>query len=202
MSQSRSNRDRRALVAATLLALAGIAACVEGAAAEVFHSRESALALAFGEGARIEAREIFLAKEEQARATELAGSEIPSRLVRVYEGHRGDELLGYAYFETHRVRSLPETLMVVVDPTGGILGVHLLAFHEPEAYLPHPGFLGQFLRERLDGELSLRTGIQGMAGSTFTARAVTAAVRRVLAIHEVAVRPRLASASPSEPEVD
>ena len=43
-----------------------------------------------------------------------------------------------------------------------------------------------FVRGRgLDSEMSLRTGIQGIAGSTFTANAVTAAVRRALAIHEV-----------------
>jgi hypothetical protein len=32
-----------------------------------------------------------------------------------------------------------------------------------------------------------------MAGSTFTARAVTAAVRRVMAVHEIAVNPQLVS---------
>jgi hypothetical protein len=98
-------------------------------------------------------------------------------------------LLGYAYFETHDVRSLPETLMIVVGPDDRVAAVHVLAFHEPEAYLPHEAFLAQFAGRELDPELSLRTGIQGIAGSTFTANAVTAAVRRVLAVHQVLPAP-------------
>jgi transcriptional regulator of nitric oxide reductase len=197
MTELAVKRVAHSLVLMTTLALAGVAASFECVVAEVFHSRESALALAFGEDAEVQSQELFLDQAEQGRAAELAGSEIPSRLVRVYEGRRDEELLGYVYFETHRVRSLPETLMVVVDTQGRVQGVHLLAFHEPAAYLPHPGFLDQFGAQQLDGELSLRSGIQGMAGSTFTAQAVTAAVRRILAIHEVAVRPQLASTLPT-----
>ena len=169
--------------AVAILALAGIAAVASTAAAEVYHSRESALTLAFGDGARVETRELFLSSEEQSAASRNAGSEIPSRLVRRYTGHRGVQLVGYVYFETHQVRSLPETLMIVLTPGGTVASVHVLAFHEPEAYLPHENFLRQFSGAGLDAELSLRTGIQGIAGSTFTANAVTAAVRRVLAIH-------------------
>lgn len=190
---------------ATLAAIpapTGIAVGWRPAAAEVFHSRESALALAFGERTEFESRELFLDRDEQAEAARKAGSEIPSRLVQVYEGRRDGELVGWVYFETHRVRTLPETLMVVVRPDGSLEAVHLLAFHEPEAYLPHPGFLQQFEGESLGPELSLRTGLQGMAGSTFTARAVTAAVRRVLAVHEIAARTRLAGALPSPTQVD
>ena len=71
-----------------------------------------------------------------------------------------------------------------VEPVVGIRILRqAIGVCEPEAYLPHEGFLRQFDGRPLDGELSLRTGIQGIAGSTFTANAVTAAVRRVLAIH-------------------
>jgi len=184
-----------ALSGIAILAFAGIAMLPSRAAAEVFHSRESALALAFGDDGQVESRELFLDRQEQSLASQLAGSEIASRLVKVYEGRRDGRLVGYAYFETHRVRSLPETLMVVVDPEGRTLGVHLLAFHEPEAYLPHQRFMEQFDRSELGDELSLRSGIQGMAGSTFTAQAITAAVRRVLSVHEVVVQPQLATTS-------
>ncbi len=169
-----------------ILALAGIAAMATPARAEVYHSRESALALAFGDDAQVETQELFLGADEQVAATRAAGSEIASRLVRRYEGRRDGRLIGHAYFETHQVRSLPETLMIVISPEGVVAAVHVLAFHEPEAYLPHEGFLKQFDGAGLDGEMSLRTGIQGIAGSTFTANAVTAAVRRALAIHGVA----------------
>jgi hypothetical protein len=67
--------------------------------------------------------------------------------------------------------------------------VHLLAFHEPAEYLPPARWLAQFDARGLDDELSLRRGIAGIAGSTMTASAITAAVRRVLAIHALAIAP-------------
>ena len=176
---------KRHLMRMAILALAGVVVLVPEAWSAVYHSRESALDLAFGQEAVVDSRELFLSKEKQAQAAQMAGSPVASRLVQRYEGSVDGALVGYAYFETHQVRSLPETLMVVVAPDGAVLAVHVLAFHEPEAYLPHDGFLNQFNGTELDGELSLRTGLQGIAGSTFTANAVTAAVRRVLAVHTV-----------------
>ena len=170
---------------AAILALVGVAAVTAPSSAGVYHSRESALELAFGAGATVASRELFLSQAEQDAAGERAGAAIPTRLIQRYEGRAGYALLGHAYFETHQVRTLPETLMIVVAPDGTVAAVHVLAFHEPEAYLPHQGFLDQYVGHPLSSELSLRTGIQGIAGSTFTANAVTAAVRRVLAVHQV-----------------
>lgn len=151
--------------------------------AEVFHSRESVLTLAFGNEAEIQAQEIFLTEEQISGAARAAGSEIPSRLIRRYDGLRDGELLGHAYLETHRVRTLPETLLVVVNPDGSLANVQLVAFHEPVEYRPHPGFLEQFRGMSLGPDLSLRGDVDGITGATFTARAVTAATRRILAVH-------------------
>jgi len=178
-------RPRSSLFNLPFVALVGIAIMsAMPVAAAVYHSRESALELAFGSAAQVVPQELFLLGKDQVNAARLAGSEIPSRLIQRYEGYVSGQLVGYAYFETHTVRSLPETLMIVLDPTGRVAAVHVLAFHEPETYMPHEGFLRQFDGRVLDSELSLRTGIQGVAGSTFTANAVTAAVRRVLAVHQ------------------
>ena len=185
-----TDRPHRApRVTASLLAILVLAGIAGGATGAVYHSRESALQLAFGAEAAVESQEIFLSADAQAEASRRAGSPVESRLVQRYAGRAEGRLLGHAYFETHQVRTLPETLMVVVAPDGTVAAVHVLAFHEPTAYLPHAGFLQQFEAARLDEELSLRTGIQGIAGSTFTATAVTAAVRRVLAIHAAAAAP-------------
>ncbi|PIE34602.1 MAG: hypothetical protein CSA54_06305, partial [Gammaproteobacteria bacterium] len=167
-----------------ILTFVGIAIFATASAAAVYHSRESALELAFGQDAEVSSQELFLSKQEQAAAGKLAGSDIPSRLIRRYEGRQDGQLLGYAYFETHLVRSLPETLMIVVDPAGRVIGVHMLAFHEPEEYLPRDWFMEQFAGRELDKQLSLRTGLKGIAGSTFTAIAINGGVRRVLATHQ------------------
>ena len=82
------------------------------------------------------------------------------------------------------MRTLPETLMVVVDPQGKVARVEVLAFAEPEDYLPPGRWYGQFLGQGLSDELALGHHIRGVTGASLTARATTDAVRRVLAIHQ------------------
>lgn len=161
----------------------GLLAAVD-ARSEVFHSRESALRLAFPDGESVETRTLVLDEAQSARIAERAGAKLPSKIVRTYVGQRDGRVVGYAFIETHRVRSLPETVMVVVDAQGSIVGTHLLAFHEPKEYLPPERWLRQFDGEELDSELGLGRAISGIAGSTLTAQAVTACVRRAAAIAE------------------
>ncbi len=52
-------------------------------------------------------------------------------------------------------------------------------------YLPRGAWYGQFAGRGLDDELELKRGIKGVTGATLTARATTAAARRLLATHRV-----------------
>jgi hypothetical protein len=157
--------------------------------AEVFHSRESALRLAFAGADSVEQRDVFLSEDQVERAAHAARSTIPSRLLTVYVGWRGGEITGYALIETHRVRTLPETLMMVLDAGGRVDGVHVLAFHEPPEYGAPPAWLRQFDGRELNDRLSPRGDIAGITGATITTQSVTAAVRRTLALFEVAIAP-------------
>ena len=155
------------------------------ATAEVFHSKESALRTAFPDADGVDKRQLFLSVEDAETAEGLARARLASRLVTVYVGHKADQIVGYAFIETHQVRTLPETLLIVVDPDGRTRGVHMLAFHEPPEYAPSESWLEQFIGRPLDEELSLRGDIAGITGATMTANSVTAAVRRALAIARV-----------------
>jgi len=154
------------------------------AGAKVFLTVDEALKLAFP-GAQVERRTAYLKTDELQRARQLAGVEVASALLTYYTAVRDGKPAGAAYFDNHRVRTLPETVMVVVDPRGKVARVEVLAFHEPDEYLPRGAWYGQFAGEGLTAELDLARGIRPVAGATLTARATTAAVRRVLALHQV-----------------
>jgi Na+-translocating ferredoxin:NAD+ oxidoreductase RnfG subunit len=152
--------------------------------AEVFHSRESALKLAFPEADSVDKREVFLICEKKQEVEVLARAKLSSRLVTIYGGRKEERVQGYAFIETHTVRSLPETILIVLDPNGNTQGIHLLAFHEPPEYAPSARWLGQFQGRPLTDELSLRGEVAGISGATITATAITAAARRILAIYQ------------------
>jgi Na+-translocating ferredoxin:NAD+ oxidoreductase RnfG subunit len=171
--------SRRALGALLLLALA--AAPV---AAKVFLSVNEALKLAFPD-CQVERKTAYLTAEQVRRVRELSGVEVPSALVNYHVARRNGQPAGTAYFDTHRVRTLPETLMVVVDPRGRVARIEVITFREPEEYLPRGIWYEQFRGRGLDRELRLKQKIHPVTGATLTARATTDAVRRVLAMHQV-----------------
>lgn len=182
-SRPRQGRGRRLPGAAALLALLAAAGSTP-AAAKVFLTVDEALKLAFP-GCRVERGTAYLTREELAEARRLAGVEVASALATRYTAACDGRPGGTAYFDTHRVRTLPETVMVVLDPAGRVRRVEVISFREPVDYLPPDAWYGQFAGRGLDPELDLKRGIRPVTGATLTARATTAAVRRVLAIHQV-----------------
>jgi hypothetical protein len=169
----------RSILAGALLFLAALPA-----AAKVFLTVDEALKLAFP-GCAVTRRTAFLTPEQVKRARELAGAEVPSALLTYYVATRGGRPAGTAYFDTHRVRTLPETLMIVVDPQNRVSRIEVISFREPEEYMPRGAWYQQFLNKSLDPDLQLKRGIRPVTGATLTARATTDAVRRVLALHQV-----------------
>lgn len=170
-----------------LLAALGLAAAPLAAEAKVFHSRTEALEIAFPD-ADVVQRRTYLLDEDQVREIEArARAPVETKLVTLYTARKAGAVVGYALIEIHTVRTLPEAFLVVLSPSGEVRTLRVLAFYEPQEYLPSERWLAQFERQRLSERLALRGDIHGIAGSTLSARAVTGGVRRALAVYEVLV---------------
>jgi hypothetical protein len=144
-------------------------------------SREEALALAFP-GASIRTEQLFLTAAQQKAAEARAGGPIASALVVRYIAAKGGAPIGRAYVDTATVRTKNETLLVSLDPAGRVRRIDVTAFLEPAEYLPPEAWLRQYGDRPLSDDLALNRAIRPIAGATLTARAVNAAVRRILAI--------------------
>lgn len=154
-------------------------------------TQEQALALAFPD-ARVQRRTAYLDRAQLERASSLAGEAVTQSVVTHYVARRAGRHAGVAYFDSHRVRTHGEVLMIVVAADGTVQRVEVLRFAEPPEYIAPDGWLDLFQGRRLDPELAVKRGVPNISGATLTARAVTAAVRRVLALHTV-IRPFAAS---------
>lgn len=156
--------------------------------ATVLITVEEALELAFP-GATTTRETLFLSNDQRSRVEKDSGVEVSSSLATRYVAKGEDgAVLGWAYLDTHRVRTLPETLMVVLGAEGTVQRVEVVTFREPLEYMPREGWYGQYEGQTLDDDLALKRDIRPVTGATLTARATTEAVRRVLAIHAVAVQ--------------
>lgn len=158
-------------------------------AAKVYLTTAEALSLVFGEGCAVERRVSYLDEEQLAEASRIAGDEIESGFLPRYHGRCDGTSAGIAYFDTHRVRTLPETLMIHVDPEGRIGRIEVVSFKEPPEYKAPARWYAQFRGLEIGAGLALGREVQPIAGATLTARAAIKAVRRVLALHEVLSAP-------------
>lgn len=169
-------------LAGGVLLAAGLTAA--GASAAVLLTVDEAVDLAFPH-AEVRRQTFFLNDSQKQEVQRLAGSPLASALVVRYQALRDGTLVGFAYVDTHKVRTLAATLLVVVNPQGSVQRVEVLAFDEPLEYMPRKEWYGLLRGRRLDGELALKRGVRPVAGATLTASATVAAVRRVLALHAV-----------------
>jgi len=183
-------RRYRGLAMAVLVGLGlPIAMLARSAGATVFLAKDEALALAFPGAERIEERVFILTDAQKAEVERQARAPLESQLWTIHVGWKGAEVLGYAVIDSHVVRTMPETFMVVIDPKGTLRRVDVLAFHEPPEYLPTARWIEQFPGRGLDDNLKLGAGVQGITGATLSAQAMTAGVRRALALFTVLVQP-------------
>lgn len=157
------------------------------ASAKVFHAKEEALRTAFPDADVIDKQTYFLTDNQKKQVEALGRTTLDSKLVTVYSGKRGRKLLGYAIIDVHTVRTLPEAVMVVLSPEGQVASTLVLAFYEPLEYLPPDRWLKQFDRRTLTPDLRIGGAIDGITGATLTARGVTEAVRKALALYQVLI---------------
>lgn len=150
-------------------------------------TQDEALRLAFPEADAIERRTAYLDDAQRAKAAEWAGQDRPleSGVVTYYVAVTGDLEIGVAYFDVHRVRTMNEVVMVVVGSDERIRRVEVLRFSEPPEYRAPSGWLDEFRGRALSDRVSQREEVANIAGATLTARAVTSATRRVLALHRL-----------------
>jgi hypothetical protein len=174
-----SDRLTRGLLAGALLLTLGAPA-----GASVLVTVDEALRLAFPD-CEIERETLFLTEEEVAAAGRLSREEGQRALAVRHVARREGRVVGVAYFDVHRVRTLPETLLIVVGPGETIVRIEVVSFDEPMDYLPRDGWYRQFDGKDLGDDLQLDRAIRSVSGATLTAVATTSAARRVLALHRV-----------------
>ena len=169
---------------ALLLGLVFAAQCAQGT---IYLSKQEAMETAFGRGAVLGTEQYFLTNEQVTDIERIAQTQLESKLFTFFTGQRNGQLLGYAAIETHTVRTKPETLLVVLSPTGELQRMVVLAFHEPPEYQPPERWYSLLLRRKPD-QLVAGRAVQAISGATLSSQAALTSARLTLAVFQVAVQ--------------
>jgi hypothetical protein len=155
--------------------------------ARVYTTKEEALKVAFPDSTKIEKETFILTLAQQKKVEELAKAKLETKIFIFYRGEKNNVVTGYAAFGSHVVRTKPEVYMAVIETGGSLRFIEILAFYEPEEYLPSPKWFKQFSGRTFDDELRLRKGISGISGATLSAEGIVREVRKLLAVFKVTI---------------
>ena len=153
--------------------------------AKALMSKSEALKLAFPEADRVETVNLFLSPAEMDQVKKLSGILPDSPIFTFYVGKKAEQTTGYAAIEAGVVRTLPETVMVVLNADGTVRFTEILAFFEPPEYMPTKRWLDQFRNNQLSPDLRVGGDIHGISGATLSAEAITRQVRKIAAVGSI-----------------
>jgi hypothetical protein len=145
-------------------------------------SKDAALTLAFPDADSVETTNLYLTESEMAQVKKRSGVSLDSAIYTFYVGKKDGKAIGYAAIEAATVRTLPETVMVVLNSDGTVRLAEILAFFEPSEYMPSKRWLNQFLGAKLSPSLRIGGDIQGISGATLSAQAIARQVRKTTAL--------------------
>jgi hypothetical protein len=133
----------------------------------------------------IERKSEYLNAEQKNAIKQAARAPWEHSVVTYYVAKNGNQVVGYAFFESVTVRTKTATYMVVMNPNCTIRGIEILAFYEPEDYKPSRRWLDQFNGKSISGDLTLKSGIHNIVGSTLSAQALSEGARKYLGFCKV-----------------
>lgn len=169
-----------ASIAAVLALLAAMSATP--AVGRVYKTMDTAIKDVF-QDAVVSRNSVFLTDEQVKRIELATGSEMESALVHPYEIREDELLVAVVYFDSHRVRTLRQTIMVAVGIDGALARVEALSFEEPEAYRPPEAWYRRLQGRRFGDGIEKGSAVDAVSGATISVRATVSAVGRILAIH-------------------
>ncbi|MBI3804834.1 MAG: FAD:protein FMN transferase [Nitrospirae bacterium] len=181
--------SRRRFLALASLLLAGLFLPSLGEATVVYLTEEEALRKMMPEAERFDTDHIDLSAEQLAQAQQWAGRAFREDDYRFRVGRKGTETVGYATVLEVVGKERPITFLIGIDPTGEIKGVEVLVYRESRgSEIRHSRFMAQFLKKKVTNPLRLGDDIEAISGATLSSRAASYAVKKALAIFEVAYK--------------
>jgi hypothetical protein len=150
--------------------------------AGTLQTRDEAFHRLFATDVTIDRHTVFLSTADVERIEALAHAPLEQPRVSYYVVTRADSVVARAYIDTHVVRTRKEVLLLVFDPQGEVVAIEVLAFHEPQDYLPTQRWYQHLARVPNPEQVRPGSDVDAVSGATLSVRAACMALRRSRAI--------------------
>ena len=161
------------------------------AGATIYLSVEEAKRALFAGAERFEAVPLALGEADLKVVRKASPTRTPLPLGRVWRASSGAETLGHFIVDEVFGKHEFITYAAAIDPSGAVLGIEILEYRETHGdEVREPAWRDQFRGKRRTDPLELDEDIVNISGATLSCKHVTDGVKRLLALHDVALRAR------------
>jgi hypothetical protein len=171
-------------------ALAGLAAApVQVVVASEYLSVEAAQRALFPQADRFGELALALSSAQRQQVAALAGPQPLHRSVRIFRAMRGEELAGYVFVDEVIGKEDFITYAAGIDAAGRLGPLEVLAYRESHGgEIRSEAWRRQFSGRAGLAQLRVAVDIKNIAGATLSCEHVTAGVRWLAALWQVALR--------------
>jgi Na+-translocating ferredoxin:NAD+ oxidoreductase RnfG subunit len=170
-------------------ALIAPAVAVSPAYAVQYMTTESAQKQMFPEASSFVSHPVKLTEAQKDRVEEVAKVRMRFPEQPVWQVVAGGKAAGWFVLDEVYGKHEFITYAVALDATGAVRGVEILDYRETHgSQVGNPKWLAQFDGARYGKSLKLGDDVQNISGATLSCKHISEGVRRVLAIHEVALK--------------
>jgi Na+-translocating ferredoxin:NAD+ oxidoreductase RnfG subunit len=150
---------------------------------------EQAQRVLFPDASDFEARPVVLDSAQIAAIESATGVAVRTPRHDVWAARRDAALRGWFVVDEVIGKHELITYALALSPEGRILGIEVLAYRENYGYeIRNPAWRAQFAGKSRADALTLDSDIRNITGATLSCRHVTEGVRRLLAVHALALR--------------
>lgn len=156
--------------------------------AGVLISPQDAILQSYGLDVKIKKKSLLLNKAQAQQVSTLAKSKLSTRLFRTFSIEKRGKKIGHAVLLNRKVRTKNAAVLYLIDMTGSIRAIEIVAFNEPPEYTPSSGWIEQFKDKSLKEGLRVDKDIPTITGATMSARNIADGARIALALYETVLR--------------
>jgi hypothetical protein len=150
--------------------------------AKVLLSPIDAMKENYSQTAIISKKNVLLSSEKFKKIQSNAKVKLETKIYRIYIAKNNGKILGYGVLINRRVRSKNAVVMYLISK-GTLLGIEIIAFNEPQEFLPTKTWTSQFKNIKTNKMLKLSKDIPTITGATLSARSITDSSRIAFAIY-------------------
>ena len=129
-----------------------------------------------------------LSDAERDRIKSLSGMRQRWKTQQAWRAERGGELLGWMIVDDVVGKHEYITYAAAISPEGSVLGIEILSYRETHGdEVRQASWRDNFVGKTLDDPFKLDVDVPNISGATLSCRNVVDGVKRLLALHRVAL---------------